>query len=242
MDKVCTWDVLLKFQKFSRINKYLGTTTRKIKDGEFCAQWVWRQCPMVGPFNLCLIGESKWKNFFPTLRLAYNFNWLINLSSVVLFPLASISCCCAWCSNIITRSHLNSYEVKYSPTKYIDTTERGLVVVSVNEGDAGHYDCYLGGSLLCSYSITVDAHRWVTAKATDVHFSLRRHLFNVKFSLLDYWENCNKSNWIFSSLSHHQMYTSEQRQWLSENLLRLVSRIWEIQIGHEDVGEETSSK
>lgn len=55
----------------------------------------------------------------------------------------------------------NSYEVKYSPTKYIDTTERGLVVVSVNEGDAGRYDCYLGGSLLCSYSITVDAHRCV---------------------------------------------------------------------------------
>lgn len=51
--------------------------------------------------------------------------------------------------------------MKYSPTKYIDTTERGLVVVSVNEGDAGRYDCYLGGSLLCSYSITVDAHRWV---------------------------------------------------------------------------------
>lgn len=52
-----------------------------------------------------------------------------------------------------------SYEVKYGPSKYIDTTERGLVVVSVNEGDAGRYDCYLGGSLLCSYSVTVDAHR-----------------------------------------------------------------------------------
>ena len=59
----------------------------------------------------------------------------------------------------MTTSTNNSYEVKYSSTKYIDTTERGLVVVSVNEGDAGRYDCHLGGSLLCSYSITVDAHR-----------------------------------------------------------------------------------
>lgn len=53
----------------------------------------------------------------------------------------------------------NSYEIKYSPTKYIETTERGLVVVSVNEADGGRYDCHLGGSLLCSYNITVDAHR-----------------------------------------------------------------------------------
>lgn len=52
-----------------------------------------------------------------------------------------------------------SYEIKYSPTKYIETTERGLVVVSVNEADGGRYDCHLGGSLLCSYNITVDAHR-----------------------------------------------------------------------------------
>ncbi|CAD7014434.1 unnamed protein product [Ceratitis capitata] len=50
------------------------------------------------------------------------------------------------------------YEIKYSPTKYIETTERGLVVVSVNEADGGRYDCHLGGSLLCSYNITVDAH------------------------------------------------------------------------------------
>lgn len=58
-----------------------------------------------------------------------------------------------------------SYEIKYNPTKYIETTERGLVVVSVNEADGGRYDCHLGGSLLCSYNITVDAHRYVDVKA-----------------------------------------------------------------------------
>lgn len=33
-------------------------------------------------------------------------------------------------------------------------------MITVNEADGGRYDCYLGGSLLCSYSITVDAHRY----------------------------------------------------------------------------------
>jgi hypothetical protein len=53
----------------------------------------------------------------------------------------------------------NSYEIKYNPTKYIEATEKGLVVMSVNESDGGRYDCYLGGSLLCSFTMTVDAHR-----------------------------------------------------------------------------------
>ena len=108
-------------------------------------------------------------------------------------------------------STTNSYEVKYSPTKYIDTTERGLVVVSVNEGDAGRYDCYLGGSLLCSYSITVDAHRWVSHLSLPCELKWRRQLLFVHcppptlirceflaFNIGNRKErNCNKSNWIF---------------------------------------------
>lgn len=38
MDKVFTWDASLKFQKFLKINKYLGTIIRRIKDGEFSYQ------------------------------------------------------------------------------------------------------------------------------------------------------------------------------------------------------------
>lgn len=83
------------------------------------------------------------------------------------------------------------YEVKYSPTKYIDTTERGLVVVSVNEGDAGRYDCYLGGSLLCSYSITVDAHRCTPPnKGNDYQkiYSDWCHEFEKYKSAMKTWE------------------------------------------------------
>lgn len=65
------------------------------------------------------------------------------------------------------------YEIKYSPLKYIETTERGLVVITVNEADGGRYDCYLGGSLLCSYSITVDAHRYdIEDKTVSTVFTL----------------------------------------------------------------------
>lgn len=53
----------------------------------------------------------------------------------------------------------NSYEIRYNVHKHIETTERGLVIVAAHESDAGRYDCHLGGSLLCSYVIAVDAHR-----------------------------------------------------------------------------------
>lgn len=59
------------------------------------------------------------------------------------------------------RQFIYSYEINYSPAKYIETSEGGLVIISVNEGDGGRYDSYLDGTLLCSYSVNVDAHRWV---------------------------------------------------------------------------------
>lgn len=31
--------------------------------------------------------------------------------------------------------------------------------MNVNEADAGRYDCKMGGDIVCSYNITVDAHR-----------------------------------------------------------------------------------
>lgn len=51
------------------------------------------------------------------------------------------------------------YVIKYNAHKHIETTERGLVIVAAHENDTGRYDCHLGGSLLCSYIINVDAHR-----------------------------------------------------------------------------------
>lgn len=55
--------------------------------------------------------------------------------------------------------NIYSYEIRYNAHKHIETTERGLVIVASHETDSGRYDCHLGGSLLCSYVISVDAHR-----------------------------------------------------------------------------------
>nr|CAD7268322.1 unnamed protein product [Timema shepardi] len=53
------------------------------------------------------------------------------------------------------------YPIVYRPDKYILTSEHGLVIIAASEADSGRYDCWLGGALLCSYNITVDAHRCV---------------------------------------------------------------------------------
>ncbi|XP_055916036.1 semaphorin-2A isoform X1 [Eupeodes corollae] len=83
------------------------------------------------------------------------------------------------------------YEIKYSPTKYIETTERGLVVVSVNEADGGRYDCHLGGSLLCSYNITVDAHRCTPPNKSNDYQKIYAdwcHEFEKYKSAMKSWE------------------------------------------------------
>uniref|UniRef100_A0A182QQD4 Semaphorin-2A n=1 Tax=Anopheles farauti TaxID=69004 RepID=A0A182QQD4_9DIPT len=83
------------------------------------------------------------------------------------------------------------YEIKYNPTKYIETTERGLVVISVNEADGGRYDCHLGGSLLCSYNITVDAHRCTPPNKTNDYqkiYSDWCHEFEKYKSAMKTWE------------------------------------------------------
>ncbi|KAE8747691.1 hypothetical protein FOCC_FOCC005670 [Frankliniella occidentalis] len=51
------------------------------------------------------------------------------------------------------------YQIQFRADKYIETSEHGLVILGVTEADAGRYDCWMGGSLLLSYNITVDAHR-----------------------------------------------------------------------------------
>lgn len=72
-DKVFTWDVSLKFPKFSKINKYHGIITRKIKDGK------WSELSKFMPH-----WGIQWRKFC----VAYNFNWLINLFPS--FPLSRI--------------------------------------------------------------------------------------------------------------------------------------------------------
>ncbi|CAH0380931.1 unnamed protein product [Bemisia tabaci] len=75
--------------------------------------------------------------------------------------------------------------------KYISTSESGLVVVAVAESDAGRYDCQLGGALLCTFNLTVDAHRCAPpGKNADYHkvYSDWCHEFQKYKHAMKTWE------------------------------------------------------
>ncbi|XP_048526346.1 semaphorin-2A isoform X1 [Dendroctonus ponderosae] len=83
------------------------------------------------------------------------------------------------------------YKIQYKPEKYVETSEHGLVIISVTEADAGRYDCWMGASLLCSYNVTVDAHRCSPpAKGNDYQkiYSDWCHEFEKYKSAMKTWE------------------------------------------------------
>jgi hypothetical protein len=82
-----------------------------------------------------------------------NTIYTVKHSLVILWTAVSEKCSSAYIFGYST------IFVYHRPDKYIETSEHGLVIIAVNEADSGRYDCWMGGSLLCSYNITVDAHR-----------------------------------------------------------------------------------
>ncbi|CAG9764633.1 unnamed protein product [Ceutorhynchus assimilis] len=81
------------------------------------------------------------------------------------------------------------YKIQYKPEKYVETSEH--VIISVTEADAGRYDCWMGASLLCSYNVTVDAHRCSPpAKGNDYQkiYSDWCHEFEKYKSAMKTWE------------------------------------------------------
>lgn len=95
-----------------------------------------------------------------------------------------------------------AYKYGAGGDKFIETSEKGLVIVGVNEQDAGRYDCWLGGSLLCSYNITVDAHRCsAPAKSNDYQkiYSDWCHEFEKYKSAMKSWERKQAVSTRFSS-------------------------------------------
>lgn len=51
----------------------------------------------------------------------------------------------------------------FSWDRVLQTSERGLVLLSVTESDRGRYECYFGPSLVASYNLDIDIHRLVDA-------------------------------------------------------------------------------
>ncbi|XP_044740244.1 semaphorin-2A isoform X2 [Chrysoperla carnea] len=92
------------------------------------------------------------------------------------------------------------YRIIFRPDKYIQTAEHGLVIIAVTEADAGRYDCLMGGSLLCSYNVTVDAHRCTPPSKSNEYqkiYSDWCHEFEKYKSAMKSWEKkqaqCNSS-------------------------------------------------
>lgn len=82
-------------------------------------------------------------------------------------------------------------KIHYSSTKHYASAEGGLTMLSMTEQDAGRYDCHLGGSLLCSYSITVDAHRCTPPNRSSDYqkiYSEWCHEFQKYKSAMKVWE------------------------------------------------------
>lgn len=101
------------------------------------------------------------------------------------------------------------YQIRYRPDKYIETSEHGLVVMNVNEADAGRYDCKMGGDIVCSYNITVDAHRCsAPARTNDFQkvYSDWCHEFEKYKLAMKTWERkqaqCANRNNISQQSSH----------------------------------------
>ena len=122
-----------------------------------------------------------------------------------------------------------SEEIKYSPIKYIETTERGLVVITVNEADGGRYDCFLGGSLLCSYSITVDAHRYVF----DGHIEMKYKMTTWSSKILIFYLLFNRCTPPHKSTDYQKIYSdwcnefekykSAMKSWEKKQVVSILS-------------------
>lgn len=75
--------------------------------------------------------------------------------------------------------------------KYIATVEGGMVIVGASEEVGGQYDCKLAGDLLCTFNLTVDAHRCSPpTQKEDYHrvYSNWCHEFQKYKSAMKSWE------------------------------------------------------
>lgn len=129
-------------------------------------------------------------------------------------------------SQTITWYHFSKekgrYEILFRPEKYIETSEHGLVIIGVTEADAGRYDCHMGASLLCSYNVTVDAHRCAPpAKSNDYQkiYSDWCHEFEKYKSAMKTWERKQAVCNVFCAL-----HTQNSRKSMNPKLSVLFDR------------------
>ncbi|GBP94719.1 Semaphorin-2A [Eumeta japonica] len=84
------------------------------------------------------------------------------------------------------------YRIYFNTERVLQTSERGLVLLSVTEADAGRYECYFGPSLLASYTLDVDTHRCTQPSKSQEYkqvYSDWCHEFEKYKSAMKAWES-----------------------------------------------------
>ncbi|KAI8440221.1 hypothetical protein MSG28_001601 [Choristoneura fumiferana] len=62
------------------------------------------------------------------------------------------------------------YRISFNWERVLQTSERGLVLLSVTETDRGRYECYYGPTLVASYNLDIDIHRLTHNRTGVVRF------------------------------------------------------------------------
>ncbi|CAB4054802.1 LAMC1 [Lepeophtheirus salmonis] len=109
------------------------------------------------------------------------------------------------------------YPVHQSFDKYVITNDNGLVIIGINENDAGKYDCVLNEKdIVNSYHIAVDSHRCSAPNKTADYqkiYSDWCHEFQRYKSALKTWElkqaqcgTCECNGWSMRCRFNEQLY------------------------------------
>ncbi|XP_013134641.1 PREDICTED: semaphorin-2A-like, partial [Papilio polytes] len=92
------------------------------------------------------------------------------------------------------------YKINYNWERILQTSERGLVLLSVTESDRGRYECYFGPTLIASYNLDIDTQRCSQPSRSQEYkqvYSDWCHEFEKYKSAMKAWESrqmqCSKS-------------------------------------------------
>ncbi|XP_061705918.1 semaphorin-2A-like [Cydia pomonella] len=91
------------------------------------------------------------------------------------------------------------YRISFNWDRVLQTSERGLVLLTVTESDRGRYECYYGPTLVASYNLDIDMHRCTQPKSADYGrvYSDWCHEFEKYKKALNSWKSqqmqCSKN-------------------------------------------------
>ncbi|KAF5305741.1 hypothetical protein FQR65_LT07637 [Abscondita terminalis] len=92
----------------------------------------------------------------PRRKVTATWGQTIHLTCFFELPLVFKSKIITWYHN-----YQNNWksQIVFSSEKFIETSQKGIIILSVTEEDAGLYECFIESKILCSFNLTVDSYR-----------------------------------------------------------------------------------